>query len=473
VVLVAVVVAAFTVLGDDGDGLSRVREQAAVQRAERDASGSIAIRLRPGADARSVSAALDAVPDVSGDVVVRLGRAELQLRDASDATDEMISTLATVAAVRAPAASLTISRFDGIQARVERRAQAAPLALDIAERVARSGERPEPDHLRVVDLSSETPDDAVIAIGLTDTDRSHGPAVAALRAATALADRQPEVSSNGQNGELRVRADSVDDAAAAWREVASALGRDRSLGDALRVFVDRERGDDRPLLRPVLSGPADGQPDRAVALLRTLDQHATRTYATTDLTYAEVVVGGASAARTATEAARAAGLKRFAVSWRTTTDDAAWLASTASDDRSETKLDDAPATVLQLFPGVAAAAKLGLSAVSWDRQLIGAKASFRFSRPDWLAVGTDLAEKSGQLRRLARAVRAIDWPGTASFELILGPGSCADDQNAAAVVSVTSTARGRARSVDADASCTDDRAIAAARRSWNETAAAS
>jgi hypothetical protein len=94
-------------------------------------------------------------------------------------------------------------------------------------------------------------------------------------------------------------------------------------------------------------------------------------------------------------------------------------------------------------------------------------ARLQIAPPAWIDPDTRLPDEPATLRRLARAVRAVGWPGRARFDLPLGPGGCAGYPKAPASARIVSAADGRARSVDVAASCTIDGAAARVRRAWD------
>lgn len=472
--LLLLVVAGWAILRDDGgdDGLGPLRDLPAVAAATRD-DGEVDVRLRPNASAGALAEVLERVPDDADGGSVRLGRGLLAFDDPDEPEADVRGALVAVSRVGAPGGTIVIDRLSGgwrIAGEVERIEQAAPLAREIVARAAPQG-RPFPDLGRLAITLAGAPqaDQPPVALRLLGSSDRHL-AIAVLDAATALSDRQPKVSTNGGTGELRLRADGVADTGQAWRAAARAIELDRADRDDVEVYVDelvREAGQDRR--RPVLSGPSDGRPERGLALLRALEAPTTQAFTTTDLDYAQAEVRGPAAARAAATAARRAGVRRVSVSWPVPGEQAAATGDT--DDRvATTRLVDSPATILRLLPGVARARAAGIDRIEWDRPPAIDVPRLRLATPDWIGAETTLEDRPALLRRLTRAVRAIGWPGSATFDLALGPGSCANYPKAQAVARIVSTSDGRARSVEPTASCTDDDTIRVVRRAWNATA---
>lgn len=465
VLVIAVAAIALAVGLTGGDGLGGVRDDSAVTRAVKDPSGNVEIDLRGAVETRRVRSILDQVPEDASSVTLRLGVAEVWLRSASSRSNESrIAAFAAVAAAKAPATAIDV-RTSGVRAWVARRNEVEPLAIELAQRLADSPEHPARGYLTVGERDTGSTEDAPVSISL---DGDPAPLVGALRAAQSLSSREPRVSGNTQSAALRVTADSEADVAKAWAEATRAL---REAGAPIRdtrVYVDRAGVSDGPA-RPELSGAADQSADRALRLLTALRSAGSEVYAATDLSFAEVRVPGAAAARGVASAAQAAGIERFAVSWTTLDEDAAWTSGMAGADRTATVLEDRPAVVLTLLAGVARAKQAGIPAVQWDRRLPGNRGRLRLARPDWVA---DDDGDPAVLRRLARAVRAVEWPGTAAFELILWRGSCVESPpRSAAVVLVTSTSTGTAREVEfAAGGCTDDAVLGRVQRAWDATA---
>lgn len=474
-VLLLLVVAGWAILRDDGgdDGLAPLRELPAVAEVARD-DGEVDVRMRPNADVRALADVLERVPDDADGGSVRLGRALLAFDDPDDPEADVRGALVAISAVRAPGGTIVIDRLSGgwrIASEVERTEQAAPLAREIVARVAPQGRAfPGLGRLAVTLAGAPQAEQPPVALRLLgSSDRRE--AIAVLDAATALSDRQPKVSTNGATGELRLRADGVADTGKAWRAATRALDLDRADRDDVEVYVDElvrdGRGDQR---RPVLSGPSDGQPERGLALLRAFEPSTTQAFTTTDLDYAQAEVRGPAAARSAASAARGAGVRRVSVSWPVPGRSTGTTEAPGTTRRPGTRLVDTPATVLRLLPGVARARAAGIDRIEWDRPPAIDVPRLRLSSPEWIGTDTTLEDRPALLRRLTRAVRTIGWPGAATFDLALGPGSCENYPKAQAVARIVSTSDGRARSVAPTASCTTDDTIRVVRRAWNATA---
>lgn len=473
--LLLLAVAGWVILGDDGDddGLGPLRELAAVTTAARD-DGEVAVRVRSNASAGALAEVLDRMPDDADGGSVRLGRALLTVDDRGEAEPEVLGALVAASRVGAPGGTIAIDRSSGgwrIESEVERIEQAAPLAREIVARVAPPGRAlPGVGRLQVTLAGAPQAESPPVALRLLgQPDRRV--AIAVLDAAIALVERQPKVSTNGGSGELRLRADGVGDTGEAWRAATGALQLDRADRDDVEVYVDelvRDGGGEQR--RPVLSGPSDGSPDRALALLRGLEASTTHAFTTTDLDYAQVAVRGPAAARTAATAARSAGVRRVSVSWPVPGGTPGATDTADADDRPGTRLVDTPATVLRLLPGVARARAAGIGQIEWDRPPAVDLPRLRLAPPEWLDAATRLDDHPALLRRLTRAVRTIGWPGSATFDLALGAGSCANYPKAQAVARLVSTSDGRARSVEPTASCTTDDTVRVVRRAWNATA---
>jgi hypothetical protein len=121
-------------------------------------------------------------------------------------------------------------------------------------------------------------------------------------------------------------------------------------------------------------------------------------------------------------------------------------------------------------PGVARARSQGIRALRWDGVVADGVPRLEVSLPLWADDDRTLADRPSRLRRLARTVRAVGWPGAARVALPLGPGTCADVPEAEVVVQLVSTSDGRARAARAPGYCVPDAAVRAARRAWDATA---
>lgn len=412
--------------------------------------------LRAASDRAALVEAVERLPARGGTIV--LGSARLEVTDPSRPLRELAGAFLELGRIDAPGGTVRLAQGRGDQpivGSVERREDALPLAQAILERLTPRGSWPAGiSGLRVE--AGEAPG-ALVAIGRLGSGREA--ATTALSAAAALADAVPIVSVAPSGTELRVQADGVADVRRVWRAAArAAQGR-----KDVRVYVDVLEQGDR---RPVLSGPADDSPDRALVLLRGLDADA---YATTDLSFARVRVDRPEAAGAAVRAARRNRVERVEVAWRSADDDAGWF-DAAGVDRGDTFLEDAPAVVEGLLAGVERARAAGVPALHWSRRAQDGVPALKLARPAWLDADVRLSDDAARLRRLARAIRRIGWPGAARFSVALGPGTCEGRPEALAVAEVTSTSSGRARRVEPAAACVDEAGLSALREAWDATA---
>jgi hypothetical protein len=483
-VLVALLVAVLAVGGwlalrgdddDDPDGLDAMRDRPEVAAASRDEDDEVHVRLRAGTDARGVAHVIgEALGSDAEGGTLRLGRALLAYDLPADPSSDVLEAFVAASTVRAPGGRIVLDRPSGgwrIETEVARAAQATPLAREIVARVAPQGRRLPSFSALEVELAGphagEVP--PVTVRQLAPRDRHL--AIAVLDAAVGLAEREPEVSTNGDTGQLDLRADDVADTGAAWRAAAAALRLDRAGLRGVRLGVEglgRVNGEERRVA--VLSGPAGSSADRALALLRTLDGPATRVQASTDLRDVEADVPGPGAARVAAAAAHAAGVRNLTVSWPVPGPRDTTATVSGADDPPATTIADAPSAILRLLPGVARARRAGLVQLAWDRPPALDVPRLRIAAPRWIDPDAALADAPDDLRRLARAIRAVDWPGAARFDLPLGPSGCREYPKSQAYVRIVTTARGRARSMDLKAACPLDDAEDAVRRAWSSTA---
>lgn len=136
-------------------------------------------------------------------------------------------------------------------------------------------------------------------------------------------------------------------------------------------------------------------------------------------------------------------------------------------------VDDDAATVVRVLRGAERAREKGIEAVRWIAPREGEDGPPRLTvtRPGWIRGTGPLAEEEPQaLRRLFRAVRAIDWPGSARLAFMLGPDACGKGTNRYAAVEFVATAGGRARQVDGGSSCEVEDQMEAVREAWDGTA---
>jgi hypothetical protein len=419
---------------------------------------------------------LGRAPREADGTTLRLGRASLEV-DRDDAADpDVVAAFVALAGVRAPGGTLEIDRVSGddwLRVDVGRAEQAAPLAREIVTRLTRGRRRAVGIDAVEVALAGAPSADAP-PVTLRDLSRTDGRLQAAvLDAAVELAARRPRVAMNGAGGELRPRARGVADAGAAWREAAAALDLRPDERHDVRLYVDVDaRAGDRPRPRPVLSGPADARPERALALLRAFGASSSGAFVSTDLSYAQARAPRSSQARAVAVAARGAGVRRLALSWPAPDTEASPGddgSGSGPDAEPIVLLEDRPSAVLGLVAGVARARRLGIDEVRWTREP-GDEGELRIAPPRWVDSDTPVTDHPGQVRRFARAVRAIRWPGTAGLALPLGRGTCAGFPGAQGVARIVSTSDGRARETAPVGDCTRDDAVRAAARAWNQTA---
>lgn len=468
--VVLLVLAAWLVLGRDTDRLEPLRDLPAVDRVGEDGR-AVDVVLRAGAGERDVAAALDALPADAAGGTLRVGRATLRFDERGEDAERLAPALVAVAGLRSRAQTIELRDGAGrtrVQARVARRARAAPVARELLDRLAPAGEPAlgGVDAIEVALLGARQGDEVVI-VGDVGTQRP-GPVRSALAAASALPERQPVVRAYAAGIELRVGASGIADAGRAWREVADGVPRDRRSITAYVELPDRSDQDDARI--PALSGTVGADPARALAALRALGPRAEQPFARPDLRYVSGRLPDAAAVRATAAATGRLGVRRLAVRWSTAPPDTTWFGRWSPDDDRDTQLDDAPRTVAALVAGAARARAAGIPAIRWSDDAADGVARLVVARPRGVRAETPLARRPAALRRIARAVRAIGWPGTATFELLLGPGSCSGTPSARAVARITSTSGGRARKAEQGAACTDDDAVRVVRRAWNATA---
>jgi len=446
--ILVVALGAWLLLRDDDPGpLGALRGLPAVGEV-RTVDGALDVRLVRGSDVAEVRAALDAIP--SGAVgAAHLGAVEVPFAR-PDEGELGPAAAPLVALARIPVADTTIELPTGsgaqrIVATVGAEAQAAPLARTVLDQFGRDGNWPPGvDGLRV-GVRAQVPVDSVVTLGPlgSGTDAAR----AALDTAAVLGPGS-EVHANRSQVELRVLVPHAVRAGETWRRAARGLG--ARFADDVRLYVDAGTADTR---RPVLFGVAGDDPDPALALLRDLAPVARQAAAATDRSYADVTVTGRAAAEAAVATAARAGVKRLALSWP------------SGDGRRGASLDDAPAVVAQLLPGVARATRS--YAVGWEKPSPDRPALLSFNLRGHVDQRAKQLEKPGAVRALMDEVRDIAWPGVARFQIPLGP--CPDSPGNVQAVSITSTADGRARTVKPGTGCTEDAAVAQARRDWNAT----
>jgi hypothetical protein len=460
---------------DDPDGLDAMRDRPEVAAASRDEDDEVHVRLRAGTDARGVAHVIgEALRGDAEGGTLRLGRALLAYDLPADPSPDVLEAFVAASTVRAPGGRIVLERVSGgwrIETEVARVAQATPLAREIMARVAPQDRRLPSFSALEVELAGPHEGEVPPVTVRQLAPRDRHVALAILDAAVGLAEREPVVSTNGDAGTLDLRADGVADTGDAWRAATAALRLDPAGRRDVRLGVEglgRVKGEERRI--PVLSGPAGSSPDRALALLRTLDGPATRVGASTDLRDVEADVPGPGAAHTAAVAARAGGARNLTVSWPVPGLEDPTAAASGADDPPATTIADTPSTILRLLPGVARARRAGLVQLEWDRPPALDVPRLQIAPPRWIDPDAALADAPGDLRRLSRAIRAVDWPGTARFDLPLGPSGCREYPKSRAYVRIVTTARGRARSMNLDAACALDDAEDAVRRVWSATA---
>lgn len=486
-VVLLLVAGALVLRGDDEpDPLAGVRDVPVVAAATED-DGDVAVRLRPGITARQLPAVLDRIPDDADRTTLALGRASLEVEDGVTPDPGLLEAFVALSTVRAPGGRLAIERLAAnqrVEAEVRRPAQAAPLAREILARLTAGGRR-----IVGIDGVEVRPEGAFQAdrppVQLRRLGGSEGRLEAALLdAAVALEGRRPRVSTNGDEGELRPRADGVSDAGAAWRAATRALRLPAAERRDVTVYVDvAATVDGRERTAPLLSGPADDDPGPALALLRAWPPAVTGAFVATDRRFAEATATGPRPAKAVASAARSAGVRRLTLRWPARDEEESSRSSSPSavdgdaDERvardrvSVARLEDAPGAVLGLLPGVARAHRLGIDEVRWSADAEGDRAAvLQVAPPAWIDSDRPLTDQPARLRRYARAIRAVDWPGSARLALPLGRRTCKAYPGAQGVAKIRSTSDGRARAVEPVGTCTDPAAVAAARRAWNATA---
>lgn len=467
--------------GGEDDPLAELRAADGVREVRDDAGADgLVVTVEPRTGPATIAAAVEAVPREVRRATFRDGRAELVVSGAGarGQTRSAAAALAALSGVRSPARRIVVEAAGGaprVRAEVDRPAQAAPLAREV---VAQAGpERLRGDAVRdvvVQQAGSEARGAFTVVLQLSGTP-ADAPKLAALDAVEALAAREPRLTAVGPNVDLRVTAEDVDDAGAAWAQAAGALDLEAAgRGDVdLSVAV----GD-----APVLGGPADTSPRRALALLRAFGDRVVAPYARTDLSSAQArmaqprtIRATVADATRAARAARGAGVERLTVEWPAG-DDVEWLGAVPEIDATSASVADTPAGVLRVLPAVRRAHVARFPAIRWSRPAPGRLARLALGRPELVDELED--EESGsesalggraRSRRLARTIRAIGWPGTARFELPVGKGTC-QGGSASTVAEVVSTAAGRAKSVDARYGCADEELVRAFGDTWDDTA---
>lgn len=409
--------------------------------------------LPAGSGRAAVVEAAQRLPERGGTIVV--GRARLDVNEPDAPLGDAAEALVAVSRTRTPAA-LELSQGAGTQpvrATTDRPEQAPVLAQELLARLAPRGFW----LFGIGGLHVDSSQDRNSLVSIGRTVEPHQRALTAvLAAASTLTEAEPTVSVARGGVELRVRANTAAEAGRTWRTTARTVRLEGEARKDVRVYVDIPAAD---AYRPVLSGRVGDSPTRALALLRALGDGA---YVTTDRSYARAQVARSRAARAVAETAGAAAVERVEVFWRVADAETRWF-DAAGIDRTATSLDDVPATVLRLLPGVERARKAGLSPLHWDRQAVDGVARLKLSRPEWYD------DEGTQLDRLVRVIRRVGWPGLARFSVVLGPGTC-EGSDAVAVAEVTSTSDGKARKVRPAAGCIDEAGLTAMRRAWNATA---
>lgn len=494
-VALLLVVGWFVLRDDDRpDALSGLRDAAAVEAATED-DGDVAVRLRPGTTARQLPAVLADAPEDADRTTLALGRASLEVEDGATPDPELLQAFVALSAVRAPGGTLAIaplSADERVAVEVRRPEQAAPLARELLARLTPGG-RPFVGIDRVEVRLAGAPTADVPPVTLRRFGgRGAYLAAGVLDAAVALTTRRPRVSTNGDDADLRARATGIADAEPAWRAAARALDRTAAERGDVMLYVDVSATvAGRQGTRALLSGPADDDPGRALAFLRALPASTTDAFAATDRGFARVTAPTPRVAEAAAAAARSAGVRRLSLEWPAPatgssgtlagadTGSSGTAAGGDADERSgrdatsAARLEDAPDVLLGLLPGVARAHRLGIDEVRWTADAdadVDVDAALQVAPPAWIDAQRPVTDQPEPLRRFARAVRAIGWPGTARLVLPLGRGSCKGFPSAQGVAAVRSTTDGRARSAEPVGTCTDPAAVAAARRAWNATA---
>ncbi|WP_026911563.1 hypothetical protein [Patulibacter minatonensis] len=480
VVLVAtIVVVAWLVLGggSDDDELAELRALPDVATATTD-DGDVLVGLRAGAAPRQIATVLDRAPDDAGRTTLRLGRASLEVERGDPADDELLRAFVALSAVRSPGGIATIERLSAdqrVEVEVRRPEQAAPLAREMLARLTTQG-RPVRgiDRIEVALQDAFQSDPKPVTLGrLGATDGRVERAM--LDAAIALRERRPRVAVVGSSIELRPRADGAGDAGAAWRAAAAAIDLPAADRRDAQIYVDEASTEDgRERTHTLLSGPAGADADRALAFLRSVSGVVSAPFARTDLSFAQGDARTLRAARSLAASAEDAGARRLRLSVeadgaRETSGDEDRSGRGAADDTARTQIEDTPARVRALLPGVARTRRLGIRALVWTRPA-GALARLTIATPGWLDEADPADDPSKVLRRLSRAVRALGWQDTARFGLPLPRGTCEDHPSAHGVTQIESTSDGRTRTMGTVNDCTGADDLAAGRAAWNATA---
>ncbi len=469
-VLVVALVVWSTARGED-DPIELLRESPGVASAEVDRN-DLELRLQPDASLETISAAVEQVPDDLRRGTLRVGAVVVTFRSASELR-ATVPAVAALAALDAPAEAIELRTRSNsvISAWVERRDQAAPLALQIVDALPASVDRPAGTDGLDVRVRDEARGEPIVRI---DSSRAFGQDTtrSVLAASTRVPNRDPVVRVLGSGAELRLRATGLNDTRRAWDDAVAALRLPDDQRNRVRLAVVRGGGPDgNGAGTTALRGTAAERPDRAVALLRAFGSDARQPYATADLRYASAAFPGAGSARAAAQAADARDVEDLEVRWSSGSERSAWLGGgVGNSGRDETRIRAAPAEVARLTSGVVRARQAGIPALRWTDGPRSDMPRLSVARPEWMDDDVELAAQPDQLRRLARAIRTIGWTGPASFVVILGPGSCADNPTAQSAARIESSATGRARAVRAGAACADPAALRVARQAWNATA---
>jgi hypothetical protein len=458
VVVLAGVGAWLLTRGDETDA-ERLRAQPGVERVIED-RGDLLVVLAADVTPAQAAAVLAARPATTG-VRVVLQRATLRLRGGQSGAQAGAQAAVLVAAGRLGRQARTIDLIpDGtggdldVEVRTGAALRAAAVVRQLLAQTAVGG-RPSPV-LDRVEASLPGAPSAQETIRIEPDAQPVRELLAPLDAGASLGDRLRRLVVDRTGVTVWVTAPDADGVRAAWGAARTAFG--RSAATRLSVIVPAH--DDVPETYP-LDGTADEEAGPAIALLRALAPVG-RATVRADLSYAQVTVadiGVAARAARITQAA-APGVDALRVDWRTgdgddPKDGGGWI-------------QDTPARVPRLVPGIVAANRGGLG-VGWAGN-DGRPASLRLDGPRSILQAKALDAQPARLRGALRQVRAIDWPGEARFGVSLGRGDCDDLPGVPAEAALVSTSAGRASSVTALGQCTPERSLAAIRRAWDATA---
>lgn len=471
--LVVAAVAAWLLLLQEDDPYDPVRDLDAVERVGDWLNGrGTNVVLRRGSDIADVRAAIDALPEERRGARLVLRSVTLEVdRDDARAARAAAPALVAAADVDGRIEIDTRSGAGELEAWVKLADQAPPLARALVQ----AGIGPE-QGIATMEVKAERSPQRYDETPLTlDLGSPSGFSTAAIFAVRDLAGRGVSASTHGGQLEVRVFAPGPDEAAGAFRAASASLADAAAdVRDASTIYVDvRDTGRGPWSTLPMLQGRPGSSPDRALALVERLESGGGAAFARTDLGYVRAELPGRDGTQAAAQAARAAGADRVEVVWELPTATMDWTSPVAGARRGEGTVDDDAATVVRVLRGAERAREKGIEAVRWIAPRAGEVGPPRLTvtRPGWIVGTGPLAEEgTAALRRLFRAVRAVDWPGSARLTFMLGPDACGKGTNRYAAVELVSTADGRARQVDGGSSCDVEDQIDTVRAAWDGTA---